>query len=164
MQATKSLPTRLNALASAALAGIAVMVTLSGCASQPSSGQVYKEGETQRAQIIEQAVVDQVRQVTIQGDTNGVGTIAGGIIGGIAGSGVGGGRGQSIGAAVGAVLGGVAGQKMEQNSGTRPGLEITVRMDNGSLRAYVQDADVQFRVGERVRIVTSGGVSRVTPN
>lgn len=147
-----------------ALLALVTLGALSGCASQPSSGQVYKEGETQRAQIIEQAVVDQVRQVTIQGDTNGVGTIAGGIIGGIAGSGVGGGRGQSIGAVVGAVLGGAAGQKLEQNSGTRPGLEITVRMDNGTLRAYVQDADTPFKVGERVRIVTSGGVSRVTPN
>jgi hypothetical protein len=62
---------------------------LAGCATQSSSGQVYREGETRRAQIIEQGTVESVRMVTIQGDTNGVGTAAGGIIGGIAGSNVG---------------------------------------------------------------------------
>jgi outer membrane lipoprotein SlyB len=121
---------------------------LAGCATQSSSGQVYREGETRRAQIIEQGTVESVRMVTIQGDTNGVGTAAGGIIGGIAGSNVGGGSGRAVGAIVGAVAG---------------GLEITVRMDNGTLRAYVQDAAGEdFRPGDRVRVVSGGGTSRVT--
>lgn len=136
---------------------------LAGCATQSTSGQVYREGETRRAQIIEQGTVESVRIVTIQGDTNGVGTAAGGIIGGIAGSNVGGGSGRAVGAIVGAVAGGVAGQAIERNASTRQGLEITVRMDNGTLRAYVQDAAGEdFRPGERVRIVSGGGTSRVT--
>eukprot|EP01030_Chromulinospumella_sphaerica_P006789 gene6789-6640_t len=90
-----------------------------------SSGQVYREGETRRAQIIEQGTVESVRTVTIQGDTNGVGTAAGGIIGGIAGSNVGGGSGRAVGAIVGAVAGGIAGQAVERNASTRQGLEIT---------------------------------------
>ena len=77
---------------------------LAGCATQSSSGQVYHEGETRRAQIIEQGTVESVRMVTIQGDTNGVGTAAGGIIGGIAGSNVGGGSGRAVGAIVGAIV------------------------------------------------------------
>jgi len=145
--------------------GLALSATvLTGCASRSTSGQVYREGEARRAQIIEQGTVDSVRQVSIQGDSNGVGSIAGGIVGGIAGSGVGGGRGQAIGAVLGAVAGGVVGQKIEENSGLREGLEITVKLDNGTLRAYVQDADVPFKKGDRVRIVTSGGVSRVSPD
>ena len=135
---------------------------LAGCATQSSSGQVYREGETRRAQIVEQGTVESVRQVTIQGDTNGVGTAAGGIIGGLAGSNVGGGSGRAVGAIVGAVAGGVAGQAVERNASQRAGLEITVRMDNGTLRSYVQDADEQFRPGERVRIISGGGTSRVT--
>jgi outer membrane lipoprotein SlyB len=60
------------------------------------------------------------------------------------------------------VAGGIAGQAIERNASTRAGLEITVRMDNGTLRAYVQDADEQFRPGERVRIVSGSGTARVT--
>lgn len=140
---------------------VAVTV-LSGCAAQSTSGSVYRESDTRRAQIIEQGTVESVRVVTIQAESNGVGTLAGGVIGGIAGSGVGGGRGQAVGAVLGAVIGGVAGQKIEENAGTRPGLEITVKLDNGTLRAYVQEGDEQFRAGDRVRITTSGGYSRVS--
>lgn len=135
---------------------------LAGCATQGSSGQVYREGEARRAQMVEQGVVESVRHVTIQGDTNGVGTAAGGILGGIAGSNIGGGSGRAVGAIVGAVAGGVAGQSVERNASTRAGLEITVRMDNGTLRAYVQDADDQFRPGDRVRVVSGGGTARVS--
>ncbi|MCR2746154.1 glycine zipper 2TM domain-containing protein [Limnobacter parvus] len=145
-----------------AVALIALSALAAGCATQSSSGQVYREGETRRAQIVEQGVVESVRNVTIQGDTNNVGTAAGGIVGGIAGSNVGGGSGRAVGAVLGAVAGGLAGQAVERNASTRAGLEITVRMDNGTLRAYVQDADDQFRPGDRVRIVSSGGTSRVT--
>jgi outer membrane lipoprotein SlyB len=141
---------------------VAVVTVLSGCAAQSTSGSVYRESDTRRAQIIEQGTVESVRVVTIQAESNGVGTLAGGVIGGIAGSGVGGGRGQAVGAVLGAVIGGVAGQKIEENAGTRPGLEITVKLDNGTLRAYVQEGDEEFKAGDRVRITTSGGYSRVS--
>ena len=145
-----------------AVALISLSMLAAGCATQSSSGQVYREGETRRAQTIEQGIVESVRTVTIQGDTNNVGTVAGGVVGGIAGSNVGGGSGRAVGAIVGAVAGGLAGQAIERNASTRQGLEITVKMDNGTLRAYVQDADEDFRPGDRVRIVSNGGTSRVT--
>lgn len=44
----------------------------------------------------------------------------------------------------------------------RSGLEITVKLDNGELRAIVQEADEMFQPGERVRLLSSGGVTRVT--
>ena len=40
--------------------------------------------------------------------------------------------------------------------------QITVRLDNGELRAIAQEADEEFRPGERVRLVTGGGKTRVT--
>ena len=44
------------------------------------------------------------------------------------------------------------------------GVEITVREDDGTMRAYVQEVEPNqvFRVGERVRIMTVNGTSRVT--
>lgn len=144
------------------VASVVAVCALSACATQSSSGSVYREGEARRAQMIEQGVVESVRQVTIQGNTNNVGTAAGAVVGGVAGSNIGGGSGRAVGAILGAVAGGVAGQAVERNVSTRKGLEITVRMDNGSMRAYVQDADDTFRPGDRVRVVSTGGTSRVT--
>jgi outer membrane lipoprotein SlyB len=107
-------------------------------------------------------VVESVREVVIEGSRGPVGTIAGGAVGGIAGSNVGGGRGSTIGSILGAVAGGVAGQALERNVTERKGLEITVRLDNGELRAITQDADEQFRAGERVRLLSGSGITRVT--
>lgn len=135
---------------------------ITACASQTQSGNVYREGEAMRAQTVQMGVVESVRSITIQGKNSGVGGAAGTVIGGVAGSNIGGGSGRVIGSVLGAVAGGVAGQKTEGAIVTRPGLEITVRHDDGSLRAYVQDADVRFSSGQRVRIISQNGKARVT--
>ena len=61
-------------------------------------------------------------------------------------------------------LGGVAGNTIENRMTEKAGLEITVRLESGELRAIVQEADLEFTPGQRVRLVTSGGITRVTPN
>jgi len=50
------------------------------------------------------------------------------------------------------------------DGGTRQqAMEITIKMDNGQLIAIVQEGDpLAFRSGDRVRIISSGGESRVT--
>jgi outer membrane lipoprotein SlyB len=146
------------ALASAATASL----LLNACYTPSSSGSVYSAGEARNEQTVRMGVVESVRQVTIEGTRGEVGTVAGGAIGGIGGSTVGGGRGSAVGAVLGAVAGGVAGSAIERNVTQRKGLEITVRLENGDLRAITQDADEEFRPGERVRLVSSRGVTRVT--
>ena len=37
-----------------------------------------------------------------------------------------------------------------------------MRLENGEMRAITQDADEIFRPGDRVRLLSSGGVTRVT--
>ena len=140
----------------------AALVFSFGCATRSSSSAVYNSNQAQREQVVRLGVVESVRQVEIQRDQNGVGTLAGGAVGGVAGSAVGGGRGSIIGAVIGAVAGGVAGNAIENSANRRPGYELTVRLDNGELRAIVQEADEAFQPGERVRILSRGGVSRVT--
>jgi len=139
---------------------LATIAVLQGCAS--TSGSVYSRGEARREMSVRMGVVEGVRSVQIEGTKSGVGTIAGGAVGGIAGSTVGQGRGSAVGAIVGAVVGGVAGALAEEGVTRKQGLEITVRLDNGDMRAIVQDADEQFRPGDRVRLVSQGGVTRVT--
>jgi len=145
-----------------AVTAIALPLTLTGCYTPSSSGAVYTSGQTGREQTVRMGVVESVRQVMIEGTRGEIGTLAGGAVGGIAGSDVGGGKGSGVGTILGAVVGGVAGSAIERNVTQKKGVEITVRLDNGELRAIAQEADEEFRPGERVRLVTGGGKTRVT--
>lgn len=136
---------------------------LAGCATQERSASVYRAGDAQREQAVRMATIESVREVTLDRGQTGVGTGAGAVIGGVAGSGVGGGRGSVVGAVAGAVAGGIIGQVVENSSSKVPALEITVRLDNGDLRAIVQEVDgQQFKPGDRVRLLSQGGLTRVT--
>jgi outer membrane lipoprotein SlyB len=137
-------------------------LALAGCMTHESAN-VYDKHEAGREQTVRMATVEQVRQVKIAGSQSGVGAAAGGAVGGIAGSGVGQGRGSSAAAVLGAVAGGVAGNVLENKATAKDAYEITVRLDSGELRAIVQEADVTFTPGQRVRLLSSGGVTRVTP-
>ena len=142
--------------------GCGAALLAAGCAGRSSSGSVYSPGQAQREQTVRMGVVESVRQVTIEKAPSGVGAVAGGVVGGVAGSNVGGGKGATIGSVLGAVAGGVAGQAIESGVGRKPGLEITVKLDNGELRAITQEADESFKPGERVRLLSGTGVTRVT--
>jgi outer membrane lipoprotein SlyB len=37
-----------------------------------------------------------------------------------------------------------------------------VKLDNGTLIAIVQEADEQFKAGDKVRLIDSGGATRVS--
>lgn len=134
-------------------------LTLGACASQ--SGSSYERSQTRGEQSVRLGVVESVRNVTIEGTKSGVGAVAGAAVGGIGGSSVGGGKGSTVGAVVGAVLGGLAGNAIEDSTTKQAGIEITVKLDNGQLTAITQAADEVFRPGERVRILSGSGVTRV---
>ena len=148
----------LKSVAAMAVIGLAV----GGCATPSNSNAVYSGAQVQREQIVRMGTLESVRPVTIQHQDSGVGTLAGVGVGGVAGSAIGGGRGSIIGAIVGAVAGGIAGNAIENNADRRPGYELTVRLDDGEMRAIVQAADEPFQPGDRVRILSRGGISRVT--
>lgn len=148
----------------AVLAVVGSLSVLAGCAHQSASSSVYTYGQAQREQIVRLGTVESVRQVVIQNDrTTGAGTLAGAALGGVAGSAIGGGRGQVLAAIGGGLLGAMAGDSIEHQMGKKTGLEITVRLDNGETRVIAQEADVGFNVGQRVRVVSGGGPTRVTP-
>ncbi|MBM3346025.1 MAG: glycine zipper 2TM domain-containing protein [Betaproteobacteria bacterium] len=146
----------------AVLACLGPAILFPGCATDSSSGSVYSSGQTRGEQSVRMATVESVREVTIEGTRGAVGAVAGGAVGGVAGSNVGGGKGSTIGSVLGAVGGVAAGQAIERSATRKKGLEITVRLENGELRAITQDADEAFRPGERVRLLSGGGTTRVT--
>lgn len=141
---------------------IAAVLVAGGCASPSSSGSVYSSGEARREQVVRMGVVESVRTVTIEPARSGVGAATGGIVGGVAGSNVGGGRGSIVGSVLGAVVGGIAGDAAEGAIRRKAGLEITVKLDSGELRAITQESDEGFKPGDRVRLLSSGGTTRVT--
>ncbi len=139
-----------------------IFAVLSGGCASSNSGSAYGRGQARTEQTVRMGVVEHVRDVKIEGTKSGVGTVAGGAVGGVAGSTVGQGKGSVVGAVIGAVIGGVAGSAAEEGVTRKPGIEVTVKLDNGNMLAVVQEADEKFSVGERVRIVTGQGISRVT--
>ncbi|PLC54795.1 hypothetical protein CR155_04820 [Pollutimonas nitritireducens] len=148
--------------------GIAMLVgsmaVLAGCANDTASSSVYNYGQAQREQIVRLGTVEAVRPITIQKDrSSGAGVLAGGALGGVAGSTVGGGTGNVLATIGGGILGAVAGNAVENQTGKTRGLEITVRLDNGETRVIAQADDVKIGVGQRVRLISGNGPTRVAP-
>ena len=145
---------------------IAGSLAMSGCANNSSSPNVFTASQAQREQTVRMGTVDSVRAVKISsnnGQPSGLGAIGGGALGAVAGSAIGGGRGSIVTGIIGGLAGAVAGNSIENGVAVRDGLEITVRLDNGDLRAITQSATGEvFRAGDRVRLLSSGGVTRVT--
>jgi len=134
---------------------------LIGCASS-RSGDVYTRDQTRREMNVRTGVVESVREVLMEGTKSGTGTFAGAAVGGVAGSTMGSGKGHIVGAIAGAVLGGLAGNAIEENATKKNALEITVRLDNGQLIAVVQEKGEVFYAGDRVRVLSGSGSTRVT--
>ena len=135
-------------------------VILGGCAYHGGSSD-YRAYETRGEQSVRFGVVESVRDVRIDARETGVGTTGGALLGGIAGSHVGGGSGQLAGAIGGAILGGIIGQGVERSANERRGVEVTVLLDSGKYISVVQEDDEPLRSGDRVRILSGRGSTRV---
>jgi outer membrane lipoprotein SlyB len=141
---------------------LAVAALLAGCASSNSS-EVYSRDQVRRTQTVRLGTVEFVKNVQIEGTKSAVGTVGGGVAGGVIGSTMGAGKGAVLATLGGAALGAVGGAVAEEKLTKKAGLEITVKLDGGSSIAVVQEADIPFVVGERVRVLTDpNGTARVT--
>jgi len=140
---------------------VAAMIALAGCAGG-TGGKDYSRAQTRSVQDVQMGSVESVREVNIEGTKTPIGAGAGAVVGGVAGSTIGSGRGSVVGATVGAVLGGLGGAAAEEAITRKKGVEITVKLDSGRLIAITQAADEVFRVGDRVRVLSGGGTTRVS--
>lgn len=146
-----------------AIGVLAATVVVAGCAQPGLGGGNYARGQVRGEQSVRLGVIEGVRDVLIDGRDTGTGTLAGAAVGGIAGSTVGGGnRANAAGAIAGAVVGGIVGNAIEKGSSDRRGVEVTIRLESGQVIAVTQEKDEDFRVGDRVRILSGQGATRVT--
>ena len=147
----------LKSVVAAALCALA----LGGCAYHGGSAD-YRGHQVRGEQTVRFGVVETVREVRIQPRETGIGSASGAVLGGIAGSHAGSGHGHVAGAVAGAIIGGIIGQEVERSGNERRGIEITVQLDSGRYLAVVQEADEAFRSGDRVRVLSGRGSTRVT--
>ncbi|MCD9537665.1 glycine zipper 2TM domain-containing protein [Photobacterium carnosum] len=144
---------------------IASTLGLAGCAANPY-GNAYNVNDARQMQQVYYGTVMRTQAVTLNGNGNGIGTLAGGAIGGILGSGVGGGTGSEIAAIGGALLGGYLGNAAGNQVTKHNGVNLTIKMDSGRTVSIVQQVNPQviFHTGERVQVnLSDNGTSRVTP-
>ncbi len=145
----------LKVMSVVALSAISLTV-FTGCPSA-NSGVVFGRSETLRAQHVSYGTVVEVRAGKIEGTKSAVGSIGGAAMGGVLGNLVGGGRGNNIATVGGAIGGALLGAAAEEAITSKNGLQITVQLDNGQTVMVVQEADVQFVAGQRVRVLSGGG-------
>ena len=142
----------------ATITTLAISLTISliatSCTTQ-SSGVTYTSGQTRATGTVEYGTVNRVSEVTIQDKESGAGAVGGGIAGGVLGSTIGSGGGSKIASVAGALIGAAAGNKAEKKMRTNAGLELEIKKDDGKIISVVQEADILFAVGDRVRILTA---------
>jgi len=100
-------------------------------------------------------VIVEVKEVDVLGKGTGIGAIAGGVGGAVIGHQIGDNR---AGTAVGAVVGAVAGHQIERKAREHKKYEITVRMNDGSVRSLSDESGtpVALKSGDRVRVSKEG--------
>ena len=134
-----------------------------------SSAYNYSAGQSQQVQQVQLGTVLYVQNVVIRASqaVTGAGSTLGAVAGGFVGSRVGKGNGSAVGAVIGALGGAAAGNMAAGKAYQQPGLQITVRLDNGQTIAVTQAADVPIRAGQRVELLGSqygwGQPARVVP-
>ena len=154
MQHTKTIITALAAALGLALGGCAGVPPGMGGQYQ-SSAYNYSASQAQQVQQVQLGTVLYVQNVVIhasQGVT-GVGSTLGAVAGGYVGSRVGNGNGSAVGAVIGALAGAAGGNMVAGKAYEQPGLQITVKLDNGQTIAVTQAADVPIQTGQRVELL-----------
>jgi outer membrane lipoprotein SlyB len=143
--------------------GLAIAALMAGGCASSLTGDTYSRDEARAVQTVRMGTIVALRPVRIEGTKTPIGAGAGAVAGGIGGSTIGGGRGSAVAAVIGAVAGGLIGAATEEGLTRTQGVEITVREDDGAMRAYVQEVSEGeiFRVGDRIRVLTVNGTSRV---
>jgi outer membrane lipoprotein SlyB len=139
-----------------------VALTLGGCVTPEMEGD-FPARELGVPEAVQFGVAYSVRPVRIDAPSTSIGAGGGALLGGLAGSAIGHGSGSAAGAVAGAILGGVAGNAIERSATQKEGEEITVQLDGGGFVSVIQADGPLIVPGERVELLTSGGVDRVVP-
>src|SRR5258706_9867552 len=143
----------------AAMLAASALAVAGGCAS--IAPQDYGYSEARSVQSVAYGTIESVRPVRLNEDHGGVGTAAGAVIGGLAGNELGHGSGRAVTTILGAIGGGLAGKALERNTTAPSSTGNVVRLRRAGNNALGQSATGQIAAGQRVRVLTGRGGSRV---
>lgn len=129
-----------------------------GYPAQNAPGAYAETGRVTRVEVLQ-------GQPQERPQSSGIGAVIGGVAGAVVGRQIGSGTGRDVATVAGAVGGAFAGNAIERNrnAGNAAAVEsyrISIRMDNGVMRAYDVPAHGDLRVGDRVR-VENGQINRM---
>jgi len=96
--------------------------------------------------------VQDVRQEKRQGEGGVAGMAGGAVVGGLLGNQIGGGTGNTLATVGGAVAGGYLGNEVQKRVTSKTIWVTTVRLKNGSVRTYEQQAQPGWRPGQVVQV------------
>lgn len=142
---------------------LAAPLLLAACASE-KGGDVYTRDQVRQVQHFRVGVAESVHKIRIEGTKSQIGTAAGTIVGGIAGSGASRGKTGEVAAVLGAVVGGVVGAAAEEGLTRENGIEVSIKLEDGTYVSVAQAVDSNSEVinaGDKVRVIESDGVTRV---
>lgn len=141
---------------------LVVILSLTGCAA-PLTSDHYNAAETRTAADVNFGKIVHLSTVALNGNNSGLGASAGGGLGAIAGSTNGIGIKSIASAAAGGILGSMLGSASEEAATRKTGIELIIQLDGGRAIAVVQEkSNVIYKLGQRVRVMTMGGTTRVT--
>ncbi len=105
------------------------------------------------APCLDCGVVESIRSSEVKPQGSGVGAVAGGVTGGVIGNQIGGGSGRVIATVIGAAGGAYVGNEIEKTVKKTTVYQVTVRMDDGSVRTLTESVPPAYAVGAKVKIV-----------
>ncbi len=151
----------MSALRAFTVFALCVPLVLGACAPERTN-TTYSAGEIGRTAEVSFGQIISMRQVAVQGQQSGVGTLGGAVAGGAAGSYIGGRdpRANILGAVAGAIIGGVAGTAAEGALSSGTAVEFVIREDDGRTITVVQTNEDNFQPGERV-VLSRGARTRI---
>ena len=156
------------------LVSLLFVILSTGCATGGFQADVVARDAAGKPQFVQTGIVMSVQAVIIEGDRD-VGAASGTVLGAIVGSSAGersadgdGETSSKVGAIVGGLIGSVVGSEVGEKISRKEGIELVIKLESNDKEiSIVQEAstdpDINFRVGDKVRIIRSAGRSRVVP-
>ncbi len=147
---------------------LAGVLALSGCVTNQSrSAAQYDSMSSGQMQYLQYGRVIDLRAVNLKLNGSQAASAAmavGGIIGATAGSKIAkpGSNWNIVGGTVGAAAGALGAEMLADAGSSKAGVEISIALETGQKIAVVQETDIQFQVGQCVK-VSQSGQARVSP-
>jgi outer membrane lipoprotein SlyB len=141
-----------------------LIILLSSCVNTSLQPNVVSRQDAQKQQYVQEGVIVDIINVTIEGNRQ-LGATAGALIGGAAGKNVTDSETESnIAAVVGSIVGSRVGSEIGNAVSQKDGVELVIELKSGRVLSIIQEkSEFNYAINQNVRIIRRNGKSRVIP-